>query len=134
MSNLKLPSKKEINLAFTAFSKREKIVFYALVIVLFVSTIAILQSINKYFMVPIPLREGSISVGVVGVPRFINPVLANSNADLDLVSLIYSGLMRKNENSEIITDLAEKYETSENGLIYTFKMGNLSPRTMYYLL
>ena len=122
MSNLKLPSKKEINLAFTAFSKREKIVFYALVIVLFVSTIAILQSINKYFMVPIPLREGSISVGVVGVPRFINPVLANSNADLDLVSLIYSGLMRKNENSEIITDLAEKYETSENGLIYTFTL------------
>lgn len=79
-----------------------------------------LQSINKHFMVSVPMRGGSLSIGVVGVPRFINPVLASSSADQDLVSLIYSGLMRKDRNGDLIPDLALKYEMSENGLSYTF--------------
>ncbi len=83
-----------------------------------------LQSINKHFMVTIPLYGGSISPGIVGAPRFINPVLANSEADQDLVSLIYSGLMRKSSDGGLIPDLAEKYEVSKNGLIYTFTLKN----------
>ncbi len=71
-------------------------------------------------MVSVPMRGGSLSIGVVGVPRFINPVLASSSADQDLVSLIYSGLMRKDRNGDLIPDLALKYEMSENGLSYTF--------------
>ena len=45
-------------------------------------------------MVEVPLRGGSISMGIVGTPA-INPILANSLADEGLVSFIYSGLMRK---------------------------------------
>lgn len=78
-------------------------------------------------MVEVPLRGGSISMGIVGTPRFINPILANSLADEGLVSFIYSGLMRKNSIGTLIPDLAEKYEISENGLIYTFILkSNLS--------
>jgi len=75
-------------------------------------------------MVQVPLRGGSVSLGVIGTPRFINPILANGEADLSLVSLIYSGLVRKNGNGKLIPDLAEKYEKSENGLIYTFTLKN----------
>lgn len=46
-------------------------------------------------MVEVPLDGGSITEGIIGTPRFINPVLASSDIDRDLVSLIYSGLMRK---------------------------------------
>ncbi len=122
MRNFKLPSKKEIDFAFASFSKKEWMVFTGLVTLLLLSTILILQSINKSFMVTVPMRGGSISLGIVGVPRFINPVLANSEADLDLVSLIYSGLMRKSENGNLIPDLASKYEISNDGLIYTFTL------------
>lgn len=122
MFNLKLPSKKEINLAFASFSKKEGIFFYSLVVVLCVSTLLILQSINKSFMVTVPMKGGETSIGIVGVPRFINPVLANSNSDISLTSLIYSGLMRKNRNGELIPDLASKYEMSDNGLEYTFTL------------
>ena len=73
-------------------------------------------------MVSIPLRGGSISLGIIGVPRFINPVLASSDADLNLVSLIYSGLLRKDIDGNLVPDLALKYEVSENGLVYTFTL------------
>ncbi len=110
MHSFKLPSKKELNLVFLSFSKKEKIVFICSVIVLLLSTILILENINQSFMVDVPLRGGSISEGIVGTPRFINPILANSPADEDLVSFIYSGLMRKTPDGTLIPDLAEKYE------------------------
>ncbi|OGI68010.1 hypothetical protein A2738_00345 [Candidatus Nomurabacteria bacterium RIFCSPHIGHO2_01_FULL_42_15] len=122
MRNFKLPSKKEINFVFTSFSKKERVVFVGLVLVLFLSTFAILESINKFFMVQVPLRGGSISIGMTGVPRFINTVLANSEADLNLVSLVYSGLMRKSAEGNLIPDLAKEYRASEDGLTYTFTL------------
>lgn len=73
-------------------------------------------------MVSVPLRGGSISIGIIGTPRFINPVLATSPVDQDLVAIIYSGLMRKNPDGTITPDLAEKYEMDKNGLVYTFTL------------
>src|SRR3989344_294561 len=122
MLNLKVLKNSEINLALASFSKKEKIFFAALALVLFVSTIGILQSINKSFMVSVPLRGGSVSLGVVDTPRFINPILANSQADQSMVSFIYSGLMRKSADGTLLPDLASKYEKSKDGLTYTFTL------------
>src|SRR3989344_5780289 len=121
---LKLPEKSQINSALSSFSKKERIIFSALVIILVLSTISILESINKHFMVSVPAYGGSISEGVIGTPRFVNPVLAFSDADQDLVSLIYSGLMRKSPDGNLIADLAEKYDMSKDGLNYTFTLKN----------
>ena len=118
----KLPKKHEINLALSSFSKKEWIVFALFLAVLLFSTVAILESINKSFMVSIPARGGSIAEGIIGTPRFVDPILANSPADQDLVLLIYSGLMRKNSDGTLTHDLAEKYEVSEDGLDYTFTL------------
>ena len=119
-----LPSKNEIKRAISHFSKKEYFVFLGFVFILCLSTIIILQNINKSFMVNVPLQGGSITEGIVGTPRFINPVLAFSDADQDLVSLIYSGLMRKNSDGTLTPDLAEKYEISKDGLTYTFTLKN----------
>jgi len=73
-------------------------------------------------MVSVPMHGGSISEGIVGTPRFVNPVLSFSDADKDIVKLIYSGLMRKNTDGTLVTDLAESYEMSEDSLIYTFTL------------
>lgn len=118
----KLPQKSEINSVLSSFSKKEWLIFIILAAMLFLSTIAILQSINTSLMVKVPARGGSISEGIIGVPRFVNPVLANSPADRDLVSLIYSGLMRKNTDGNLIPDLAKKVEASKNGLSYIFTL------------
>lgn len=118
--NFKLPNKSEISLAISSFSKKEWFAFFVLVLALVGSTLAILESINKNFMVKVPMRGGELSEGIVGTPRFVNPVLAFSDPDRDLVSLVYSGLMRKDSAGALVPDLAEKYEVSENGLSYTF--------------
>ncbi len=118
----KLPKKHEINLALSAFSKKEWIIFTFLLVVFLFSTISILESINKHYMVDVPARGGNIAEGIIGTPRFVNPILANSPADLDLVSLVYSGLMRKSPDGTLIPDLAEKVEMLENGLNYTFTL------------
>lgn len=120
--NLKLPKKDEINSIFATFTKKERVIFLVLLITLLISTISILESLNKSLMVSVPLRGGSISEGIIGTPRFINPILANSPADQDMVSLIYSGLMRKNPDTTLSPDLAERYEVSKDSLIYTFTL------------
>ncbi|HNW71765.1 MAG TPA: ABC transporter substrate-binding protein [Candidatus Paceibacterota bacterium] len=102
------------------FSKRERIILLILVFALTVSAMVILEGLNKKFMVSVPMQGGSISEGIVGSPRFINPILAYSSTDNDLVSLVYSGLTRKNQDGTIIPDLAESYEISKDGLTYTF--------------
>ncbi|PIP69192.1 hypothetical protein CO033_00760 [Candidatus Nomurabacteria bacterium CG_4_9_14_0_2_um_filter_32_10] len=117
-----LPSKNEIKKAISHFSKREYFIFFSFVIILCISTLIILENINKSFMVDVAIQGGSITEGIVGTPRFINPVLANSLADQDLVSLIYSGLMRKNSDGTLTPDLAEKYEVSKDALTYTFTL------------
>jgi peptide/nickel transport system substrate-binding protein len=73
-------------------------------------------------MVSVPMKGGEVSEGIIGTPRFINPVLAFSDADRDMVSLVYSGLMRKSADGTIIPDLAESYEISKNNLTYTFTL------------
>lgn len=118
----KLPKQQEINIAFSSFSKKEWIVFASFFAVLLLSTMLILQSINKSFMVSVPVHGGKITEGIVGTPRFVNPILANSPVDQDLVTLLYSGLMRKDSSGKLIPDLAEKYEMKENGLIYIFTL------------
>lgn len=120
----KFPTKDQINSVFRAFSKKELMVFLVLLLTLLISAISILGSLNKSLMVSVPLRGGSISEGIIGAPRFINPILASSPADLDLVSLVYSGLMRKNPDGSLFPDLAEKYEMSKDGLFYTFTLKN----------
>ncbi|HEV7702451.1 MAG TPA: ABC transporter substrate-binding protein [Candidatus Paceibacterota bacterium] len=118
----KLPKMAQINSALLTFSKKERIVFSVLVATLLLSTLLILNSINNYFMVGVPMYGGSISEGIVGAPRFANPILATSSADQDMVSLVYSGLMRKDSSGNLIPDLAEKYEVSADGLTYTFTL------------
>ncbi len=103
------------------FSATEKAVFAAFAIIMSVSALVLLWNVNQNFLVPVPARGGTLSEGVIGTPRFINPVLALNDVDRDLTSLVYSGLM-KVENGELVPDLAKKYVISPDGLTYTFTL------------
>lgn len=121
---LKFPKKQEVRKAIYSFSKREWFIFLVFTIALLISTLGILNKINKNFMVSVPMEGGSLREGIIGTPRFANPVLASTEADRALVNLIYSGLMRKNTQGEIIPDLAESVAISEDKLSYTFRLRN----------
>lgn len=70
-----------------------------------------------------PQVGGQYKEGVLGQPRFINPILAQTNdADRDLVQLIYSGLFKYNNQGELIHDLAQSYTISDDGLNYEIRL------------
>lgn len=97
-----------------------KAVFALTFFVFVITSFAILGDFSERFLVEVPRRGGELTEGIIGRPRFINPVIAKSDADRDMVELIYSGLLRATPRGELVPDLAERYEISENGLTYTF--------------
>lgn len=76
----------------------------------------------RTFQVPVPAEGGSFTEGVVGSPRFVNPLLAISETDRDLVALTYAGLMGHSADGAITPVLAESYTVSEDGTVYTFTL------------
>jgi len=107
-----------------AFSPGERLALYTLTIGLALSAFALLALANKASSVISPARGGSLTEGVVGPARFINPLLSISGPDKDLTALIYSGLMRATPEGALIPDLADRYEISEDGTTYTFTLRN----------
>jgi len=71
----------------------------------------------------VPDRGGTYVEGVAGNPQAINPILCRSNTvDQDLVALVYSGLTRVDDRFQIAPDLAESWEISSDGTVYTFHL------------
>lgn len=76
----------------------------------------------RTFMIPVPANGGTLTEGVVGTPRFINPLLAISDTDRDLTALTYAGLMGHNAQGVLVPVLASGYEASDDGKTYTFRL------------
>ncbi len=114
--------KEKLSQIFNSFSKKERFLFFILLGLFLISGVSILWNINRSFLVKVPANGGTLYEGIVGTPRFINPLLAISDADRDMTSLLYSGLLRKTTSGKLINDLAEKYEISKDELTYTFTL------------
>ena len=117
-----IPSKKEVIRAIGSFSCKEKKTLLILAGLFIVSFLWFVQSVNQELKVTVPAHGGTLTEGIIGTPRLINPVLAISDADRDITELVYSGLIRKMPGGEIVPDLASSYEISNDGLSYTFTL------------
>lgn len=107
---------------FYEFSLFERMLIIFASIILVIASFSSVVKLNKQFVVEIPKKGGELHEGMLGTPRFINPVLATSDTDRDISNLLYSGLLRINSQGELIPDLAESYTVSEDGLTYSFKL------------
>jgi len=114
-----IPKEYLVKNALRSFTIAEKAVFYFFVIVFLLSGLSLIYKVNKSYLVEVPLQGGSLTEGIVGNPRFINPVLALSDADKILSALIYSGLLEITPEGKTENDLAERVEISDNSLVYT---------------
>ncbi|PIR06154.1 MAG: hypothetical protein COV55_04735 [Candidatus Komeilibacteria bacterium CG11_big_fil_rev_8_21_14_0_20_36_20] len=70
----------------------------------------------------VPANGGSYTEGLIGSPHLINPILAATDIDRDLVKLIFSGLMRTDASGELVPDLAAAYQIDEAQTVYTFEL------------
>jgi len=69
-----------------------------------------------------PAFGGTYVEAVSESPHNLNPLLSTNDADRDLSRLIFSSLLKYNEKSELVPDLAASYEISKDGKTYTIKL------------
>ncbi len=77
-----------------------------------------LISFSSHSQVEIPSAGGSLIEGVVGTPRFVNPVLAFTRADRDLTALTFDGLLTLGPAGTLIPNIAESITMADDGLAY----------------
>src|SRR3989339_39341 len=69
----------------------------------------------------IPAIGGNYVEGIVGQPRFLNPIYGEvADVDRTITGIIFSGLVTYDKNGQIVNDLAESYKISEDGKTYDF--------------
>jgi len=69
-----------------------------------------------------PAYGGTYTEGLIGSPHLINPILASTDVDRDLVRLIFSGLMKFDDEGNIVPDLASGYTVDPTQTTYTFEL------------
>lgn len=119
MRRFSIPKEREIRNTMRKFTLAERAVFYTLAGIFIFSGVLLSYRVNSAFLSEVPIRGGTLTEGVIGNPRFINPVLAISEADKNLTSLVYSGLMRIDPSGRVENDLADSLDISSGGLVYT---------------
>ncbi len=105
---------------YRAFRPTEKLLFTIVLIALIGSAFSLLETVNDRYSVELPAKGGSYAEGVVGYARFINPLLGYTDADKDMISLIYSGLLKPTPEGKLVADLAKSWTVSDDGLTYDF--------------
>lgn len=119
MSRL-LPTRSEWQTLFDALTRNEKITFLIFLLVAWISINGVLVRVDRDLSKEVPANGGSVTEGIVGIPRFINPLLAISDVDRDIARIVYAGLVKPDGEGGFTPELAERYEISEDGLTYTF--------------
>ncbi|MCD5390071.1 MAG: ABC transporter substrate-binding protein [Candidatus Pacebacteria bacterium] len=93
--------------------------------VLFVITLLSLSGIiwqqQRNIAQHVKIEGSSFTEGIVGTPRFINPVLAQSESDKDLTKLVFGSLISKNKDGYNY-DLSESLEISDDKKKYTLTL------------
>lgn len=113
---------EKISARVRALSRGDQVIFYALAALLVVVAISGLYALERSLLVHVPAYGGTLTEGEVGSPRFINPLLALSDADRDLSALTFAGLMGLSGSGTLVPVLAERYEVSPDGRTYTFTL------------
>jgi len=88
-----------------SLTKTEKVFLYASVAIFLASSVLWLAYFINKNTTPVPVESGSYAEGVIGQPKFINPIISNTDTDRDLAQITYSDL----------TDLIDHYNVSPDG-------------------
>ena len=63
---------------------------------------------------------GTVTIGHSSKPDIINPILTSETISVNLMSLIFSHLVKFDASGKPIPDLAKSWEVSKDGLVWTF--------------
>lgn len=87
-----------------------------------IAAVWFILSLNSFFSVTDVRAGGNLNEGIIGTPRFVNPVLARTRADQDVTQLVYSGLFSIDSTGNVVPNIANAWSVSEDGTIYTITL------------
>lgn len=67
----------------------------------------------------IPVRGGTYIEGMVGSPQYLNPLLATTDVDRSIVSLLFDGLSTLQADGSVVPALVQAWTVSADGTVYT---------------
>ncbi|MCG2690338.1 ABC transporter substrate-binding protein, partial [Candidatus Parcubacteria bacterium] len=117
----KFPSNKQWKHFFSVLNKKERTLFF--VLTFFALTSLGFLGFNFYtsHTEAIAKNGGTFSEGALGQPKFLNPLyLSSQDIDRDIVEIIFSGIMKYDENGKLVNDLSESYEIKDESKTFEF--------------
>ncbi len=134
-SELKSPSKRPLfnlgtfriksslsKLSHRSFSKTERYALLFLFILIIIGTAFYFRGQYKHTEL-LPTYGGEYVEGTLGQPKYINPILCQTNdVDMGLSKLVFSSLFTYDKQLKLIPELVEKYEISKNQKTYTLHL------------
>src|SRR5437870_10219280 len=63
---------------------------------------------------------GTLGYGEYGRPATLDPITSNETISLRITELVFNGLVGIDEKQEIVPELAERWEASKDGRVFTF--------------
>lgn len=120
---MRFPSRNQWLKILRVLTKKEKIAFLSFLGLFLISATSL--AVIFYFKNTEvrPRVAGKLTEGIVGSPRFINPIYAqSSDVDRDLTELIFSGLMQYDGQGQIVPDLAKEVQINDEGTAYEIKI------------
>lgn len=102
-------------------NKNTKLWMRVFFVIALLSLLGIIWQQQKNITQIIKIKGGSFTEGIVGTPRFINPVLAQSESDRDLTKLVFGSLISQTKDGYNY-DLAKSLDVSDDKKKYTLTL------------
>ncbi len=119
------PSFSQWKQIFKVLKRKEKITLLSLFVLAAGSLIFLITNFYISNTKVVPAFGGIYVEGVIGQPRFINPIYGETNdIDRSLIDLVFSGLMNYDKDGKIVNDLVDSYNISDDGKTYSFTLKN----------
>lgn len=109
-----LPSLKQLKYLKQLLDRKERKNISILFLISLVSLFGLVLSLYFKNSEVQPTWGGSYSEGLIGQPKFINPLLTNNDIDSAISELIFSGLFKYDQNNELRADLSQTLPSEIN--------------------
>ncbi len=117
------PKSNQLKYLPSFLNRTEKIIINAASTLVVLTLISALGIFLYSHIETVPQNGGEYTEAILGQPKFVNPIFASTNdIDLDLTTLIYSGLFRYDLEKGLQPDLAKEYSLSSDKKTYEIKL------------
>lgn len=124
LSSSKIPNRKQLRYYRKVLNPKENKLINILLIFILVNFVFFLVAFYTRGVESVPVYGGEYQEGLVGLPRYVNPLYSFSDVDSDISLLIFSSLFKYDGNGDLSLDLLKDYSISDDGKEYNLTIRN----------